>query len=138
MTNIRSNMTKRRGIPEDDGHGRRRGEAIRQADISAAPICGPDGHLAGNITDRDIVVKVALGERALRKVLIGDIADQGEVVTIGADDAAEEALEMMKRPVTSRLHRRATSSQRSAAEPLPFRSERHRFFTACGKSRKWS
>jgi CBS domain-containing protein len=92
-----------------------------------------------------------------------DIADQGEVVTIGADDAIEEALEVMKRHKIRRLpvvdgtevigfisqgdlarhvppaqagDLVATVGQRLSR--VPRRSGRYRFFTALGKSRKWS
>jgi CBS domain-containing protein len=38
-----------------------------------------------------------------RSTLVRDIADQGEVVTIGADDSVEEAIETMKRHSVRRL-----------------------------------
>ena len=37
------------------------------------------------------------------EVAVGDLADQPEVVTIGADDAVDEAIEMMKRHKVRRL-----------------------------------
>lgn len=74
-----------------------------QADIGAVPVCDLDGHLAGMVTDRDIVVKVVARGKNPSKMLQGEIADQAEVVTIGADDAVEEALEVMKQHKVRRL-----------------------------------
>jgi CBS domain-containing protein len=73
------------------------------ADIGALPVCEEDGHLAGMVTDRDIVVKVVARGKDPRKVFLGEIADQGEVLIIGAGDPVEEALEVMKRHKVRRL-----------------------------------
>jgi CBS domain-containing protein len=78
-------------------------ERFAQADIGVVPVCDPDGHLAGMVTDRDIVVKVVARGKNPSKMLLGEIADQAEVVTIGADDAVEEALEVMKQHKVRRL-----------------------------------
>ncbi len=78
-------------------------ERFAQPDIGAVPVCDPDGHLASMVTDRDIVVKVVARGKNPSKMLLGEIADQAEVVTIGADDAVEEALEVMKHHKVRRL-----------------------------------
>lgn len=65
-------------------------------DFGALPICDGEGHLQGVITDRDIVVKVIAAGRDPKTTKVIDLADQGEVVTIGADDSAEEAIRTMK------------------------------------------
>lgn len=49
------------------------------------------------------MVKVVARGKSPAKVLIGDLAAQGEVVTIGADEAVEEALEVMRRHKIRRL-----------------------------------
>ncbi len=70
--------------------------------VGALPICGSDNKLKGMLTDRDIVVKV-LGQGkdpALCKA--GELA-QGEAVTIGADDDAEEILRTMREHKVRRL-----------------------------------
>ena len=76
---------------------------LAQSDIGALPVCEPDGHLAGVVTDRDIVVKVVAAGKDPKSVQLGDLADQPEVVTIGADDTVEEAVEVMKQHKVRRL-----------------------------------
>jgi CBS domain-containing protein len=72
-------------------------------DIGAIPICNGEGRLQGMITDRDIVVKVLAEGRDPKKTKVRDLADQPEVVTIGADDSVEEALRTMKDHAVRRL-----------------------------------
>jgi len=78
--------------------------AQRMAELSvgALPICGEDNRLKGMITDRDIVVKVIAAEQDPRGVHVGELT-QGETVTIGADDSAEEILATMKSHQVRRL-----------------------------------
>ena len=81
-------------------------EAARKmadGDIGAMPICDGDGHLQGMITDRDIVVKVLAAGKDPGSTTVGELADQPEVVTIGADDPADEALRTMKQHAVRRL-----------------------------------
>src|SRR5215218_1619112 len=72
-------------------------------DIGAVPVCDGQGHLQGMVTDRDLVVKVLAQGRDPRSVKVAEIADQPEVVTIGADDPAEEAISTMKKYGVRRL-----------------------------------
>lgn len=62
--------------------------------VGSLPICGTDKRLKGVLTDRDIVVKVLAQGLDPGSVTAGELA-QGEVVTIGADDEAEEILRTM-------------------------------------------
>lgn len=62
--------------------------------VGALPICGEDGRLQGMLTDRDIVVRVLAEGMDPRAVRVGELA-QGEAVTIGADDDAEEIMRTM-------------------------------------------
>jgi CBS domain-containing protein len=62
--------------------------------VGALPICGDDDRLKGMLTDRDIVVKVLGAGRDPAATRAGDLA-QGEVVTIGADDDADEIFHTM-------------------------------------------
>jgi CBS domain-containing protein len=59
------------------------------------PICGEDDRLHGMLTDRDIVVKVIAEGKDPGSVTAGELGDQQEVVTIGADDSIDEALRTM-------------------------------------------
>ena len=69
---------------------------LASEDYGAMPICDGQGRLQGMITDRDIVVKVIAEGRDPKSTTVGDLADQPEVVTIGADDPAEEVIRTMK------------------------------------------
>jgi CBS domain-containing protein len=71
--------------------------------VGALPVCDGQGHLQGMITDRDLVVKVMTRDRDARSVKVGELADQGEVVTIGADDPVQEAISTMKQYGVRRL-----------------------------------
>lgn len=71
-------------------------EMMARSDLGALPVCDSSGKLNGMITDRDLVVKVLAGGRDPNTTTVSDIADQPEVVTIGADDSAEEAIRTMK------------------------------------------
>ena len=70
--------------------------------VGSLPICGEDNRLQGVITDRDIVVKVIAADKDTRAVHVGELA-QGEAVTIGADDSAEEILATMGHHQVRRL-----------------------------------
>uniref|UniRef100_A0AAU2VD23 CBS domain-containing protein n=1 Tax=Streptomyces sp. NBC_00003 TaxID=2903608 RepID=A0AAU2VD23_9ACTN len=70
--------------------------------VGALPICGTDERLKGMLTDRDIVVKVLGAGKDPADVKAGDLA-QGEAVTIGADDDADEILRTMSEHKVRRL-----------------------------------
>ena len=74
-----------------------------QLSVGALPICGDDNRLKGMITDRDIVVKVVAQGQDPSSVKVIDLADQDEVVTIGADDSIDEALATMAKHQVRRL-----------------------------------
>lgn len=75
---------------------------MAQKGVGALPICGEDDRLKGMITDRDIVVKVLAEGKDPRAVHVGELA-QGEAVTIGADDDAQEILRTMSEHRVRRL-----------------------------------
>jgi CBS domain-containing protein len=79
--------------------------AILMADdgIGAVPVCNAEGRLTGVVTDRDLAVKVVAEGRDPSTVRLGDLLDGAEVVTIGADDSAEEAIRTMKDHAVRRL-----------------------------------
>jgi CBS domain-containing protein len=68
---------------------------LAELDVGAMPICGTDEKLKGMLTDRDIVVKVLAKGQDPSSTKASEIADQPEVVTIGADDSVEEAMRTM-------------------------------------------
>ncbi|MFD0366479.1 CBS domain-containing protein [Streptomyces sp. NPDC059071] len=62
--------------------------------VGALPICGPDERLKGMLTDRDIVLKVVAEGKDPAQCTAGELA-QDEIVTVGADDDADEVLHVM-------------------------------------------
>jgi CBS domain-containing protein len=76
---------------------------MEQLGVGALPICGDDNRLKGMITDRDIALKVVAKGQDPSSVKVIDLADQGEVITIGADDSIEEALATMSKNQVRRL-----------------------------------
>jgi len=77
--------------------------ALADNDVGAMPICGEDNRLKGMITDRDIVVKVLAQGKDPSSTKVGELATQGEVVTIGADDSVDDALRTMTQHKVRRL-----------------------------------
>lgn len=77
-------------------------QKMRDLDVGSLPICGEDNRLKGMLTDRDIVVRCLADGGDPSTTTAGQLA-QGEVVTIGADDSAEEALDVMKSHQIRRL-----------------------------------
>ena len=78
-------------------------EKMARNDFGALPICNTEGRLQGMVTDRDIVTKVIAAGKDPRDCQVSELTDQGEVVTIGADDSVEEALRTMKEHKVRRL-----------------------------------
>ena len=76
---------------------------MQQLNVGALPICGEDNRLKGMLTDRDIVVKIVAEGRDPSSVTVIELADQQEVITIGADDPIDEALATMSRAQVRRL-----------------------------------
>jgi CBS domain-containing protein len=76
---------------------------LEQEDVGALPVCDTEGRLEGMVTDRDLVVKVLAAGLDPTTTTVGSIADQAEVVTIGADDSVEEALRTMGDHAVRRL-----------------------------------
>ena len=78
-------------------------QQMAKNDYGALPICNTEGRLQGMVTDRDIVTKVIATGKDPRDCHVSELAEQGEVVTIGADDTVEEALRTMKEHKVRRL-----------------------------------
>ncbi|HEU5152562.1 MAG TPA: CBS domain-containing protein [Iamia sp.] len=76
---------------------------LEEEGVGALPVCNGEGRLEGMVTDRDLVVKVLAAGLDPTITTIGSLADQDEVVTIGADDSVEEALRTMGDHAVRRL-----------------------------------
>lgn len=77
-------------------------ERMAELGVGALPICGEDNKLKGMLTDRDVVTMVIAAGKDTKAMRAGELA-QGEAVTIGADDSAEETLHTMSRHQVRRL-----------------------------------
>ncbi|MGW9191590.1 CBS domain-containing protein [Streptomyces rubiginosohelvolus] len=75
---------------------------MKDLGVGALPICGTDNKLKGVLTDRDIVIRVLGAGKDPAACKVGELA-QGEAVTIGADDPAEEILRTMTSHKVRRL-----------------------------------
>jgi CBS domain-containing protein len=77
-------------------------QKMTELGVGALPICGTDNRLKGMLTDRDIVVKVLGQGKDPARTNAGEFA-QGEAVTIGADDDADEIMRTMTSHKVRRL-----------------------------------
>jgi CBS domain-containing protein len=69
---------------------------LAELNVGSMPICGEDDRLKGMLTDRDIVVKVLAEGKDPASVKAGELGQgDGETVTVGADDAIDQALRTM-------------------------------------------
>ncbi|MDH6706693.1 CBS domain-containing protein [Kitasatospora sp. MAA19] len=75
---------------------------MRELDVGALPICGPDNRLHGIITDRDIVVKCLAEGRDPRTTTAGQLA-QGKPITVDANADEAEVLRLMEQHRIRRL-----------------------------------
>jgi len=103
MTTARDLMTPNPTWVESNVTVAAAAKVMAQADVGAIPVCNGKGRLQGMVTDRDIVVKVLASGKDPNTTTVAELSDQPEVVTIGADDTAEDALRTMKAHAVRRL-----------------------------------
>src|SRR3954454_23100927 len=103
MTSARDIMTGNPQIIDIDATVADAAQLMASNDIGALPICNNEKRLQGMLTDRDIVVKVIAQGKDPSQVKVAEVAEGSEVVTIGADDSVEEALQTMKDHKVRRL-----------------------------------
>jgi len=75
---------------------------MRDRQVGALPICGPDYRLQGIITDRDIVVRCLAGGRDPKTTTAGDLA-RGKPVWVDANAEEGEVLRLMEEHHIRRL-----------------------------------
>jgi FOG: CBS domain len=78
-------------------------ETMRQLDVGPLPVCGPDGKLAGMITDRDITVRSTAEGRDPFTTLVRDVMTTGDVLYVFEDQDVEEAGRLMEQNQVRRL-----------------------------------
>src|SRR3954463_12598728 len=103
MTTARDLMTPDPAFCADDVSVAEVARQMSDQNIGALPVCNADGRLAGVITDRDLAVRIVAEGRDPGSTNIAELLDSTEVVTIGADDSAEEAIRTMKDHAVRRL-----------------------------------
>ncbi|MFV2121980.1 CBS domain-containing protein [Streptomyces sp. Act-28] len=102
MTTAREIMTEGAECIREDESVLAAAKKMTELGVGALPICGTDDRLKGMLTDRDIVVKVLGAGKDPAECKAGELA-QGEAVTIGADDDADEIMRTMSRHKVRRL-----------------------------------
>lgn len=102
MTTAREIMTSEVNVVRGSDTVLDASRRMAELSVGALPVCGEDNRLIGMLTDRDVVVKVLAEGKDPRAVHAGELA-QGEAVTIGADDPAEEILRTMSSHQVRRL-----------------------------------
>ncbi|MFB7110502.1 MULTISPECIES: CBS domain-containing protein [unclassified Streptomyces] len=75
---------------------------MRELDVGALPICGPDDRLHGIITDRDIVVQCLAKGKDPRTMTAGEL-EQGKPITIDANADSGTVLRTMEEHRIRRL-----------------------------------
>jgi CBS domain-containing protein len=78
-------------------------KALAEENIGAVVICNDENRLQGMVTDRDLAVEVLAAGKDPNETRAGDLVDGTEVVTIGADDSIDEAIDTMKSHAVRRL-----------------------------------
>ncbi|TYB61075.1 CBS domain-containing protein [Nonomuraea sp. PA05] len=79
----------------------RAAQMMRNSDVGALPVCGPDDRVTGIITDRDIVVKCVAAGHDPAQVTAGELATG--LVWVPSDATVEDALARMEEHQIKRL-----------------------------------
>jgi CBS domain-containing protein len=103
MTTAREIMTADATFALGDSTAAEAARRMADEHVGALPVCSAEGRLTGVVTDRDLAVHVVAAGRDPNAVRLADLLDGSEVVTIGADDAVEEAIATMKQHAVRRL-----------------------------------
>lgn len=101
-TTARKLMTPDPTFCTDDATAADAARQMADDDVGALPVCDGAGRLCGVVTDRDLARRV-VAEGLDPATPLRDVVDSAEVVTIGADDSAEEAIRTMKEHAVRRL-----------------------------------
>lgn len=77
--------------------------SLAQENIGSVVVCNDEKRLQGMITDRDLAVEVMAQDKDPKSTRAGELVNGREVVTIGADDSIDEAIETMRAHAVRRL-----------------------------------
>ena len=103
MTTARDLMTADPAFCDQDATVEEAARQMADENIGALPVCSTEGRLTGVVTDRDLAVRIVAEGRDPATTKVADLLSGTEVVTIGADDSAEEAIRTMKDHAVRRL-----------------------------------
>jgi len=103
MTTAREIMTANADFAPENATAADAARMMADEGIGALPVCDADGRLSGVVTDRDLAIQIVAEGRDPDSVRLGELVGGREVVTIGADDPAEEAIRTMKDHAVRRL-----------------------------------
>jgi CBS domain-containing protein len=103
MTTARDLMTSDPTFCDQDVTVEEAARQMADQNIGALPVCSAEGRLTGVVTDRDLAVRIVAEGRDPATTKVSDLLSGSEVVTIGADDSAEEAIRTMKQHAVRRL-----------------------------------
>ncbi|MFE0513668.1 CBS domain-containing protein [Streptomyces sp. NPDC058964] len=112
---------------------------MKELNVGALPICGPDDRLHGIITDRDIVVKCLAKGKDPRTVTAGQL-EQGKPVTVDADAETDRVLQVMQEhrirrvPVIENHRLVGMISEADLARRLPEKQVGHFVEAVCATS----
>jgi CBS domain-containing protein len=102
MKKIRDIMTRGAECIGEDETVLEAAKRMAQLDVGALPICSEGNQLTGMLTDRDIVVKVLAKGKDPSSTTAVEL-EQGEAVTVDADDSVDQALQAMTKHKVRRL-----------------------------------
>ena len=103
MTTARDIMTKDPQIVKTDASVQDIARQLADQDIGAVIVCNAEKRLQGVVTDRDLAVEVVARGQDPSSTTAGDLVSGREVVTIGADDDIDEAIDTMRSHAVRRL-----------------------------------
>lgn len=102
-TLARDIMTPNPRIVKVDDSVDRIARMLADENIGAVVVCNDQRRLQGMITDRDLAVEVVAKDRDPHSTRAAELVNGREVVTIGADDDIDEAIDTMKAHAVRRL-----------------------------------
>ncbi|HEU5081770.1 MAG TPA: CBS domain-containing protein [Acidimicrobiales bacterium] len=102
-TLARDIMTPNPRIVKVDDSVDRIARVLADENIGAVVVCNDERRLQGMITDRDLAIEVVAKDRDPHSTRAAELVDGREVVTIGADDSIDEAIDTMKAHAVRRL-----------------------------------
>jgi CBS domain-containing protein len=100
---VREIMTEATRVVGPEESVRRIAEILASDEIGSVIVCNDDRRLQGLVTDRDIATQVVARGLDPDTTVASDLLDRSEVITVGADDTVDLAIETMQEHAVRRL-----------------------------------